>query len=69
MVTMGPRVHRILPIAGVTTLVAVAVALVASLTHAGALAGVAGLIAFATGAAAAGADSRSRGDWVTTPPA
>ena len=64
-----PRVYRILPIAGVTTIVAVGVSLVGALAHAGAVAGIAGLVAFATGAAAAGADSRSRGDWVTAPPA
>jgi hypothetical protein len=64
-----PRVYRVLPIAGLVTIVAVVIAVVGALVHADALAGAAVLVAFATGAAAAGVDSRSRGDWVITPPA
>jgi hypothetical protein len=61
------RVHRVLPIAGVVTILAASVAVAAAVLHVGALAGLAGLMALATGAAAAGVDSRSPGDWVTAP--
>jgi hypothetical protein len=66
--TSNPRIHRSLPLVGVATILALVVMAAAWLADAGAVAGVAGLVALATGATVAGADSRSRGDWVTTPP-
>jgi hypothetical protein len=64
--TSNVRIHRSLSFAGVATIISVIVMVAAWIAEAGAVAGVAGLIAFATGATVAGADSRSGGDWVST---
>jgi hypothetical protein len=60
------RPHLRLPFAAIVTILAIVVLVVAWLEDAGAVAGVAGLVAFAAGATVAGADSRSRGDGVST---
>jgi hypothetical protein len=65
--TSSTRTHPIEPLAGVATILAIVVMGVAWLADAGAVAGAAGLVAFATGAAVAGSDSRSGGDWITPP--
>lgn len=64
--TSSARFHLSLPFAAIVTILAIVVLVIAWLQDAGAIAGVAGLVAFASGATVAGADSRSGGDWVST---
>ena len=66
MVTV-PRVRRLLPLAGVATIVGALTCVVAGLAHSAAISTIAGRVTFATAAAVAGVDSRRPGDWVSTP--